>query len=111
MARSLVELLEQTVIWRGQDGRVFYVGELGDEHLGNIIAYLNRHADELLQRRRDLDEFTEPSRSLEHVQQLESADPLAWLHDRPLYRRLLAEQRRRASVDGEVVDRRELTGP
>lgn len=111
MATRLVELLEQTTIWRGQDGRVFYVGELSDSHLGNILAYLNRHADELLQQRRDLDEFTEPPRSLERVQRLESVDPLAWLHDRPLYRRLLTEQRRRASIDGEVVERRELTGP
>lgn len=101
--RSWVELLEQERIWRAQDGRVKYVGELDDEHLGNALAYLNRNAEQLLQQRRDLEEFDEPPRAIEHVLWLESVDPLAWLHDRPLYKRLLAEQRRRASVDGEVV--------
>lgn len=101
--RSMVELLEQTAIWRGQDGRSYYVGELPDEYLGNIIAYLNRHAEELLQRRRDLDEFVLPARSGDYVRYVTTVEPLKWLHDRPLYRRLLGEQRRRASVDGEVV--------
>jgi hypothetical protein len=100
---SIVEVLEQTSIWREQDGRTYYVGELDDDYLGNIIAYLNRHADELLQRRRDVDEFDEPPRSIDHIRYLESVDALTWLHDRPLYRRLLAEQRRRSSVDGWVV--------
>ena len=103
MNDSFVNLLEQTTIWRGQDGRAYYVGELDDDYLGNIIAYLNRHAERLLQARRDADEFQLPPRSVEHVRYLESVDALTWLHDRPLYRRLLSEQRRRASVDGDVV--------
>jgi hypothetical protein len=98
-----VEILEQTAIWRGQDGRTYYVGELDDEYLGNILAYLGRHAARLLQERRDLDEFELPPRSTDYVRELETIDPYNWLADRPLYRRLLAEQRRRASVDGEVV--------
>lgn len=109
MTVKMINLLEQTSIWRGQDGRVFYVGELSDEHLGNIIAYLNRCAGELLEERRDMDEFDLPPQSLEQVQYIASVDALSWLHDRPLYQRLLSEQRKRASVDGEVVDRRELT--
>lgn len=103
MARRFVESLEQMVTWTGQDGRTYYIGELDDEHLGNIIAYLNRHAERLLQARRDLDEFELLPRSADHVRYLESVDALTWLHDRPLYQRLLAEQRRRASVDGDVV--------
>lgn len=97
----LIELLEQVRVWRGQDGRVFYVGELPDEYLGNIIAYLNRHAHALLLQRRTQEEHdalvprTEAS--------LESTDAHRWLADRPLYRRLLAEQRRRGAVDGDVI--------
>lgn len=108
MRTRFVDVLEQDVVWRGQDGRTYYVGELDDEHLGNIIAYLNRHAERLLQDRRDADEFELPPRRIEYVRYIESVDALSWLHDRPLYRRLLAEQRRRASVDGEVVERLEL---
>lgn len=104
--RSLVRLLEQTQIWRGQDGRVYYVGELSDEHLGNIIAYLGRHAGELLDRRRELDHEVDTQRAIEHVLGLEQLDPLDWLLDRPLYRRLMAEQRRRGSIDGWVVEDR-----
>lgn len=101
--RSFVELLEQTQVWRGQDGRTYYVGELDDDYLGNVLAYLNRHAAQLLAARRDHDEFDAPPRAVARVLELEGVDALAWLHDRPLYRRLLAEQRRRASIDGEVV--------
>jgi hypothetical protein len=103
MTAKMLGLLEQQSIWRGQDGRVFYIGELTDEHLGNIIAYLNRCAEELLEERRDRDEFDLPPQSIDHVHYLASVDALSWLHDRPLYRRLLAEQRRRSSVDGWVV--------
>lgn len=101
--RSIVELLEQTSIWRGQDGRVYYVGELDDEYLGNIIAYLNRHAVRLLGHRRWYDERQGHSTAVERVLGLESLDATTWLHDRPLYRALLAEQRRRGTIDGEVV--------
>lgn len=108
--RSLVELLEQTSIWRGQDGRTYYIGELEDEHLGNIIAYLGRHAGELLERRRRLDYESNPTQqATEQRLGLEQLDPTEWLLYRPLYRRLVAEQRRRRSIDGEVVrDRRQL---
>lgn len=110
--RSIVEILEQTQVWRGQDGRVYYVAELDDEYLGNILAYLNRHAAELLDRRRDRDHELESLRSIEHVLGLEKLDPLTWLHDRPLYRALLAEQRRRGAVDGEIVPNvRQLRNP
>lgn len=83
----VVELLEQTAIWLGHDDRVYYVGELTDDHLGVILAYLNHHAQPLLARRRGDDESFE-----------RDVDPLDWLHDRPLYRRLLAEQRRRSAA-------------
>lgn len=85
---------------------MYYVGELEDEHLGNILAYLNRHAGELLDRRRELDHEVGTQRAIEHVLELEQLDPLNWLHDRPLYRRLLSEQRRRRSIDGWVVEDR-----
>lgn len=85
--RSIVVILEQTQIWCGQDGRVYYVAELDDEYLGNVLAYLNRHAEELLRRRHELDDV-DPSSDV---------DAREWLHERPLYRRLLTEQRRRAS--------------
>lgn len=104
MTRRLQELLEQDRIWHGQDGRVFYVRELSREHLGNVIAYLARHAHELLLERRTLehhDAFTERTTA-----SLESTDATNWLLDRPLYRALLAEQRRRGAVDGEVVPNR-----
>lgn len=100
---KFIDVLEQTTLWTGQDGRTYYVGELDDEYLGNIIAYLNRHAERLLQKRRDADESTLEPRSFADVTYLASVDALTWLHDRPLYRRLLSEQRRRASVDGDVV--------
>lgn len=86
--RELVVLLEQTSVWRDQHGRVYYVGELDDERLGNVMALLNRHADELLRARRDIDDVG--------TDDLTSVDALEWLHERPLYRRLLDEQRRRA---------------
>lgn len=94
--RQLVEQLEQTSTWRAHDGLVFYVGELTDEQLGSILAYLGRHADELLQARRDVEEFEEPPRSVDHVHGLATVDAHEWLQERPLYRRLLTEQRRRA---------------
>lgn len=102
--RSLVELLEQTAIWRGRDGRVYYVRELDTEYLDNVIAYLGRHADELLARRRRHLQELGPATTLHHVAELESDDALTWLRDRPLYRELLAERRRRGAIDGEVVD-------
>lgn len=101
MARSLVELLEQDQVWRGQDGRVFYVSELPDEYLGNVLAYLGRHAAALLVQRRTWEEHDALAERT--IASLESTDPTAWLLDRPLYRRLLAEQRRRGAVDGDVV--------
>lgn len=101
MARPLVELLEQDRVWRGQDGRVFYVGELPDKYLGNIIAYLNRHAHALLLQRRTKEEHDALVQRTDAS--LESTDAHRWLWDRPLYRRLLAEQRRRGAVDDEVV--------
>lgn len=104
MTRSIAQLLEQDQIWRGQDGHVFYVSELPDEYLGNVLAYLGRHAAELLLLRRTWEEhdvFVERTTA-----SVESTDPTAWLLDRPLYRRLLAEQRRRGAVDGDVVPNR-----
>lgn len=103
MTQNFVEMLEQTLVWMGQDGRTYYVGELDDEHLGNILAYLGRHAERLLQERRDIDEFDLPPRSLEYVRNIETVNAHDWLLDRPLYRRLLAEQRRRMSIDADVV--------
>lgn len=102
MSRSIVELLEQTQIWRGQDGRVYYLGELDDEHLGAIIAMLNRRATKLLEHRRWWEEF-HGHPALTDVNALEGVDATAWLHDRPLYGALLAEQRRRGAIDGDVV--------
>lgn len=104
MTRRLLELLEQEQIWRGQDGHVFYVRELPIEHLGNVIAYLARHAHELLLERRTYEEHD--AFTTRTVASLESTDATNWLLDRPLYRALLAEQRRRGAVDGEVVPNR-----
>lgn len=103
MNHTFDALLEQTALWRGRDGRAYYVGELTDEHLGNVIAYLGRHAAELLAYRRDLEEHAEPPHDPNRALALECTDPTDWLLERPLYRRLLAEQRRRDSIDGEVV--------
>jgi hypothetical protein len=110
VTHSIVEVLEQTAIWRGQDGHTYYVGELDDEYLGNIIAYLNRHAERLLEHRRWYDEHVAPPIAVTRTLELEDADALAWLHDRPLYRTLLAEQRRRGAVDGDVVIERPSLG-
>lgn len=108
MTSRLVELLEQDRIWRGQDGRVFYVGELPDEHLGSVLAYLGRHAHDLLLQRRTLEQHDVLTDRTEAS--LESTDATNWLLDRPLVRRLLTEQRRRSAVDDEVVpNRTELT--
>lgn len=101
--RSIISILDQNQVWRGQDGRVYYVAELDDEYLGNIIAFLNRHAERLLDHQRWWDEYHGSPGTSDRVDELESVDALAWLHDRPLYRALLTEQRRRGAVDGEVV--------
>lgn len=106
---AIEELLEQTQVWRGPDGRTYYVGELDDDYLGNVIAYLSRHADELLARRRRRLEELGSATTPRHVRELETTDALAWLADRPLYRALLAEQRRRGAIDGEVVATDEST--
>lgn len=86
--RELVVLLEQTSVWKSLDGRVYYVGELDDEQLGNVLAFLNRNAEELLRVRRGVDDVGTDDLTFDEV--------LEWLHERPLYRRLLEEQRRRA---------------
>ena len=89
--RELVASLQQTATWCDhRDGRVYYVGELDDANLGWGIAYLNQNALELLRTRYDLDDV-----AVDHVS---VDDALEWLHERPLYRRLLAEQRRRAAA-------------
>jgi hypothetical protein len=100
VGRHFVEILEQTATWTGMDGNTYYLNELDDDYLGNIIAYLNRHAARLLQNRRDVDKFDVGTH---RVLELEGVDPLAWLHDRPLYCALLALQRRRGALDAEVV--------
>lgn len=102
MSRSIVTLLEQTEIWRGQDGRVYRLGELEDGHIDAIVRMLDRRAASLLEHRRWYDEF-HGHPALGRVSELESVDATAWLRDRPLYRALCAEQRRRGALDGEVV--------
>lgn len=101
---SIVTLLEQTKIWRGQDGRVYRVTELDDGHLDNLIRYLERNAARLLEHRRWWNEFHGTPVALDRTLELESVDALAWLRDQPLYRELVAERNRRGAVDGEVVE-------
>lgn len=101
---NLVDLLGQDRVWREPDGRTLYVGELTGGRLGEALAFLNRHAPELLASRRAAVGHERPPRPAQHVAWLESVDPLEWLHGMPLYRRLLAEQRRRASTHRPTLD-------
>lgn len=91
--RAEVELLEQDVIWRTPDGRVHYVGELGDDQLGDALARLNRDVERLVEHRRNYDDPTNT-----YLDGDLAREPRDWLHARPLYRALLAAQRRRSST-------------
>lgn len=104
MATSIVELLDQTERWRGQDGRWYRVATLDDGHLDNLIGYLERNARRLLNHRRwweayHGDRYDDPA-----AIPLEGVDAAAWLRDRPLYRALVAEWNRRGALDGEVLE-------
>jgi hypothetical protein len=78
------ELLEQTTTYV-VDGRTYYVAELTVDQLGDALARLNRYATEL---------HWNVHRGSPDVTDDAARD---WLHERPLYRRLLTEQRRRAA--------------
>lgn len=88
-------LLEQDRIWTlpGFIEPTFYVGELTDEQLNNALVILNRNHESLF----SVAQSHRATRGVEHVPQADHAgfDTLAWLHERPLYRRLRDEQRKR----------------
>lgn len=81
------EFLEQTTTYVS-NGRTYYVGELTADQLGDALATLNRYVIELYWNvhRNDVDALD-----------VDDETARAWLHDRPLYRRLLTEQRRRSA--------------
>lgn len=101
-------LLDQTEWWFGSDSFPYRVTHMDTEHIRNLLAYLRRHANQYLTRRRylDLDAFgAEDQEALlaRWSRELDGRSALDWLNERPLLRALEAELRRRDSIDGEVV--------
>lgn len=80
--------LNQTTTYRAND-RVYYVAELTADQLGDALATLNRYAVEL---------YWSVYRRTVFADDVTDDAARDWLHDRPLYQRLLAEQRRRTTT-------------
>lgn len=88
-------LLEQRQVWTlpGFVEPTFYVGELTDEQLNHALVILNRNHGTLF----DVAQSQRAARGAEHVALADRSgyDTLTWLHERPLYKRLRDEQRKR----------------
>jgi hypothetical protein len=116
---SLLDDLEQTEFWFGQDRRPYRIEDMEQSHRVNVLAFLRRRVDSLATSRL-WREFVEMEDAPDDVlkqwsNQLESS-PLDWLNSRPLVRALEAavaahDIRSGDVVDGEVVPpRAEIQG-
>lgn len=115
---SLLDDLEQTEFWYGQDRFPYRIESMEQSHRVNVLAFVRRRAEQIAVARLWREFVTmegAPDEVLaEWSCQLEP-DPLDWLNSRPLVRALEAavaayEMRSGDVVDGEVVPSGELGG-
>lgn len=115
---KIIETLEQGEWWYGQDSFPYRVVEMDTEHIGNVLRWLRRranqlrmqhHWDEFLEHHDLPDEDAGPESELAFVKWLGASseldvDPHAWLEQRPLVKALKYTLIMRDTLDADVVD-------
>lgn len=107
---SLLQTLEQTEYWYGQDGFPYRLTEMEQSHRINVLAFLRRRARNIYERHQwaELKVMeTAPDDvfagwEAENERRLNS-DPVEWLNSMPLMQELERLVKAEDTIDGEVV--------
>jgi hypothetical protein len=106
---GMIQVLEQTEMWYGEDGFPYKITEMETRHLENVIRFLARQSKNLFARK--LYTATGGVRDIVGVElQLDGDNPAMmqqmadeWLKSRPLLRAMAAELLKRKLPEATVI--------
>lgn len=108
---SIIDTLEQTEWWFGEDGYPHRLTEMEQKHRINVIRMLWRRAAQLYERsiwREEQMLINAPDEVLHHYEAQRArelpASPEEWLRSRPLFQELQRLIRRYDAIDAEVLE-------
>jgi hypothetical protein len=112
---ALLDTLEQTEMWYGEDGFPYKIEEMETSHIENVVRFLGRRAQNIYERHqyREYRMFEDAPADIfdawmrDNMQTIAS-DPLEWLAQRPLLQRMEQILNIRHSLNAEQL---QLEGP
>jgi hypothetical protein len=104
----LLETLEQTEMWYGEDSFPYRIEEMETSHIKNVIGFLRRRAVNIYKRHRYLEERAAIALGEgfdvwnSGPYQIDS-NPLEWLNNRPLMQKLEHVLKLRDSIEPDML--------
>lgn len=104
----LLDTLEQEEMWYGEDSFPYRIEEMETGHIKNVIAFLQRRAENIYKRHRYLEECAaialgEPFDEWNSGPIRIDSNPLEWLNNRPLLQKLVRTLRLRESIEPDML--------